>query len=234
MFEVRWPGGPAYGRASMESYGQFCAVARALEILGERWTLLVVRELLLGSTGFNEIRRGLPRIPTATLAKRLQTLIAAGVVEVDASRYVLTPAGRALRPVVADMATWALGPGHVPLEAGHLDAAALSWDIQRRIDHAAVPDRKITIALHFVDRAVGDSLYWLQLDRGRANLCATDTGDPVDVTLRAATADVVRWWLGERSWRHLLDQPDTEITGSRAVIRALPSWFRGYVLAAGA
>ncbi|MPY93978.1 MAG: transcriptional regulator [Acidimicrobiia bacterium] len=216
----------------MEGFGQFCPVSRALEVLGERWTLLVVRELLMGSTGFNEIRRGLPRIPTGTLAKRLQALTAAGVVEIDGGRYTLTPAGEALRPVVAALAAWALGPGHVPLEAGHLDAAALTWDLQRRIDHEAVPARKVTVELHFVDRAAGDRRYWLQLDRGRANLCSTDTGDPVDVTLRATTSDVVRWWLGECSWRELMTRPTTRIAGDRTLIRALPTWFLGYALAA--
>jgi DNA-binding HxlR family transcriptional regulator len=95
-------------------------VARALEVVGERWTLLIVRELLMGSSGFNEIRRGLPRIPPATLAKRLQTLTAAGVVEVDDGRYSLTAAGRALQPLVAALAASALGPGHLPpdLRAG--------------------------------------------------------------------------------------------------------------------
>jgi DNA-binding HxlR family transcriptional regulator len=215
----------------METFGQFCAVARSLEVVGERWTLLIVRELLMGSTGFNEIRRGLPRIPPGTLAKRLQTLVAAGVVELEDGRYALTTAGRALQPIIAALAGWALGPGHLPLAEGHLDTAALTWDLQRRIDHEALPARKVTIGLHFVDRAAGDRRYWLQLDRSRANLCTTDTGDPLDVMLQATTADVVRWWLGESSWRELLTRPETLVSGDRALVRALPTWFRGYALA---
>ena len=94
-----------------------------------------------------------------------------------------------------------------------------------------MPARKVTIELHFVDRAAGDRRYWLQLDRGRANLCATDSGDPVDVTLTATTVDVVRWWLGQSSWRELLTRPATVLSGDRALARAMPAWFQGYALA---
>ena len=89
----------------------------------------------------------------------------------------------------------------------------------------------MTVELHFVDRAAGDRRYWLQLDRGRANLCTTDTGDAVAITLEATTADVVRWWLGESSWRELVARPETVVTGDRALVRAMPTWFRGYALA---
>src|SRR5215469_6340721 len=91
----------------MAGYGQFCAMARALDVLGERWTLLIARELLLGASTFTGIRRGLPRIPPGTLASRLRRLSDAGIVQATAGGYQLTEAGAALAPVVCELARWA-------------------------------------------------------------------------------------------------------------------------------
>src|SRR4051794_9741267 len=112
----------------MTGYGQFCAVARALEVLGERWTLLIVRELMLGATTFTEIRRGLPRIPRATLAARLRSLRRAEILEDTAGDYRLTETGLALAPVVRELARWATTTEGAALTADDLDTAALTWD----------------------------------------------------------------------------------------------------------
>src|SRR5882757_10147145 len=121
---------PPIYHAEVNGYGQFCAVARALEVLDERWTLLVVRELMLGASSFTDIRRGLPRIPRATLSARLRTLRAAGVVDED---YRLTEAGVALAPVVRELARWAVITDSATLTEDDLDTAALTWDMQRRV-----------------------------------------------------------------------------------------------------
>src|SRR5215467_13949550 len=128
----------------MMGYGQFCAVARALDVLGERWALLVVRELLLGASTFTEIRRGLPRIPRATLSARLRALRAAGIVN---DHYRLTDAGVALAPVVRELARWAVATDSAALTEDDLDTAALTWDIQRRINVEALPEQTVVVAL---------------------------------------------------------------------------------------
>jgi DNA-binding HxlR family transcriptional regulator len=215
----------------MTGYGQFCAVARALEVLGERWTLLIVRELLMGSTGFNEIRRGLPRIPTATLASRLRTLQAAGIVTADGNRYALTPAGTDLLPVVTALAAWASEPGRTEMREDHLDTAALTWDIQRRIDRDAVPGNLTVIEFEFIDRSGGDRRYWLHVGQQRVDLCRTDTGDEVSVWMRGSVADITDWWIGRTSWRDLLDRPGVEVSGDPTLLRSMPTWFLGYALA---
>jgi len=221
---------PAYGEP-MTGYGQFCAVARALEVLGERWTLLIVRELLMGSTGFNEIRRGLPRIPTATLATRLRTLEGAGIITGGDDGYSLTAAGRDLFPVVASLAAWASQPGRAEIRDDHLDTAALTWDIQRRIDLEAIPARTVVIEFEFTDRPGGDRRYWLHVGRRRVDLCRTDTGDEVSVWMCGRVADITDWWIARKTWRELLDQPGVEISGDRDLIHAMPTWFLGYALA---
>ncbi|WP_225726143.1 MULTISPECIES: helix-turn-helix domain-containing protein [unclassified Nocardia] len=207
----------------MAGYGQFCAVARALDVLGERWTLLVVRELLLGASTFTEIRRALPRIPRATLSARLRTLRAAGIVD---DSYRLSDAGRALAPVVRELARWAMDTESAELTEDDLDTAALAWDIQRRIDVESLPEQTVVVALDFTDR---HEKYWLHLSRTGVNLCGQDTGAPVDIWLAAPIMAVTRWWLGEWSWAQLLRHPDVHVHGDLALQRRMHRWFTRYV-----
>ncbi|GAB3387084.1 winged helix-turn-helix transcriptional regulator [Amycolatopsis echigonensis] len=207
----------------MTGYGQFCAVARALDVLGERWALLIVRELLLGASTFTEIRRGLPRIPRATLSARLRALRAAGVVD---DSYGLTDAGVALAPVVRELARWAVATESAALTEDDLDTAALTWDIQRRINVEALPEQTVVVAIDFTDR---DEKYWLHLSRTGVNLCGQDTGAAVDIWLAAPAMAVTRWWLGERSWAELLRHPDVHIDGDLPLQRQMHRWFTRYV-----
>jgi DNA-binding HxlR family transcriptional regulator len=164
---------------AMTGYGQFCAVARALEVLGERWTLLIVRELMLGATTFTDVRRGLPRIPRATLAARLRGLERGGIVEVIPGRtYRLTEAGTALAPVMRELARWATVNDRAALSDDDLDTAALTWDIRRRINRTVLPARTVVVALDFTDRDPADRYFWLHLSRNAVNLCRDDTGAP--------------------------------------------------------
>jgi DNA-binding HxlR family transcriptional regulator len=124
------------------TYRQFCPVAKAMELLDERWTLLIVRELIIGSEHFNELRRGVPRMSPTLLSKRLHQLTIAGIVERQVEdndvRYVLTPAGHELRPVVEALAIWGTRwIGEIGDE--DLDPKLLMWDMHRNIDHAATP-----------------------------------------------------------------------------------------------
>src|SRR6266545_4627701 len=212
----------------MTGYGQFCAVARALEVLGERWALLIVRELLPGPASFTEIRRGLPRIPRATLATRLRGLGAAGSVEHGAQHYRLTETGAALAPVVRELARWATFTDGARLSADDLDTGALTWDMQRRVNIAALPERTVVLAIEFTDRPATDRYFWLHLSRTGVNLCREDTGAPVDLWLAAPTAETTRWWLGELSWNQFLRHPDVRLHGDRAMQRQLRHWFLRY------
>ncbi|MEV4456790.1 winged helix-turn-helix transcriptional regulator [Microbispora sp. NPDC049633] len=209
----------------MNGYGQFCAVARALELLGERWTLLIVRELLLGASSFTDIRRGLPRIPRATLAARLRALRAAGILD----DYRLTEAGAALAPVVRELARWAVATDSVALTEDDLDTAALTWDMRRRVNPAALPERTVVLAIEFTDRPPADRRYWLHLSRTSVDLCRQDIGAPVDVWLCAPTAAATRWWLGDLSWAQLLRQPGVRVDGDRTLQRQMHRWFDRYV-----
>ncbi|WP_186818864.1 winged helix-turn-helix transcriptional regulator [Nocardia ninae] len=209
----------------MGGYGQFCAVARALDVLGERWTLLIVRELLLGASSFGDLCRGLPRIPRATLSARLRVLRAAGVVD----GYRLTDVGAALAPVVRELARWAIATDSAALGEDDLDTAALTWDMRRRVDVAALPDRRVVLAIEFTDRPISDSRFWLHLSRTGVDLCRDDTGAPVDIWLTTPTRAATEWWLGNLSWQQLLRQPGVQVHGDHGLQRELPRWFTRYL-----
>ncbi|HJP77872.1 MAG TPA: hypothetical protein VJ914_26615 [Pseudonocardiaceae bacterium] len=153
----------------------------------------------------------------------MRTLRAAGIVD---DSYRLTEAGVALAPVVRELARWALATESAALTEDDLDTAALTWDIQRRINVGALPDRTVVVAIDFTDR---DEKYWLHLSRTGVNLCGQDTGAPVDIWLAAPTMAVTRWWLGERSWAQLLRQPGVHLHGELALQRQMHRWFAGYL-----
>ncbi|CAM4485999.1 helix-turn-helix domain-containing protein [Nocardia ninae] len=200
-------------------------MARALDVLGERWTLLIVRELLLGASSFGDLCRGLPRIPRATLSARLRVLRAAGVVD----GYRLTDVGAALAPVVRELARWAIATDSAALGEDDLDTAALTWDMRRRVDVAALPDRRVVLAIEFTDRPISDSRFWLHLSRTGVDLCRDDTGAPVDIWLTTPTRAATEWWLGNLSWQQLLRQPGVQVHGDHGLQRELPRWFTRYL-----
>jgi DNA-binding HxlR family transcriptional regulator len=174
------------------AYHQFCPVAKAMELLDERWTLLVVRELVTGSQHFNALRRGLPRMSPSLLSKRLQQLTRAGVVNrTDDGRYVLTAAGEELRPVVEALGGWGvrwIGE----LGDADLDPQLLLWDMHRNVDHAAVPPTQTVLRFHFPDAAPRARDWWLLIKPDDVDVCDDDPGQPVTVTITADLRTMVR------------------------------------------
>ncbi|MGB6454935.1 MAG: helix-turn-helix domain-containing protein [Streptosporangiaceae bacterium] len=210
------------------SYRQFCPVAKAMELLDERWTLLIVRELVTGSQRFNELRRGVPRMSPTLLSKRLSQLVRAGVVErQDDSgevRYVLTPAGRELRPVVEALGTWGIRwIGEIGDE--DLDPKLLLWDMHRNIDHDAVPAGRTVAQFTFPDAPASSRHWWLVITKSDADVCDTDPGFPVAVTVSASLRSMTKVWRGDLSWDDALGSGAVTILGPEKVRRALPRWF---------
>lgn len=212
----------------MNGYGQFCAVGRALDVVGERWTLLIVREMLSGPVRFGDIRRGIPRIPPATLSSRLRTLRTAGLVDASDRRYQLTDSGLSLAPIVRELARWAMTTESAALSDDDLDTAALTWDMQRRVDVDSLPEHTVVLAFEFTDRPPRDRYFWLHLSKTNVNLCREDTGAPVDLWLRAPTAEVTRWWLGDLTWSQVQQHPGVTVHGDRALQRQMQRWFLRY------
>ncbi|HVU61437.1 MAG TPA: helix-turn-helix domain-containing protein [Mycobacteriales bacterium] len=211
------------------SYGQFCPVAKAMELLGERWTLLVVRELLAGSERFNDLRRGVPRMSPSLLSSRLGQLTRAGIVErvEDAGtvRYALTPAGRELGPLVEAYGAWGIRwIGQIGDE--DLDPKLLLWDMHRNLNHDAVPRPRAVVQFRFVDVAVRSSQWWLVITPNGADVCDADPGYPVTVTVVAGLRELTRIWRGDLQWGAAIRSGAVELQGASQVRRALPGWFQ--------
>lgn len=219
----------------MKSYGQFCSFARALDLLGERWTLLVVRELLGGSTRFNNLRRGIPRISRTMLSARLRELLDAGVVTRhagdDGPAYELTEAGRELAGTVRELGTW--GQRWLPrtLPRQELDGDTLLWDVQRRIRKEELPTTPIVARIALSDVRGRDGVRFLLLRRGEASLCGENPGFPEELSIRAPLRTLTAWWRGDMS---LADArlAGMVVEGRREWVRAFPSWFERYLFAA--
>jgi DNA-binding HxlR family transcriptional regulator len=214
----------------MSGYGQFCAVARAHEALGGRWTLLVVRELMMGSRRFNDIRRGIPRISRTILSERLQELVQIGAAlrqdGVHGPEYELTEAGRELGPLVMALGQW--GQRWLPRHAAKedLDAGPLLLDMQRRVDFARLPKDPLVIRFE-IDRR---ERHFLLLKPGEASLCTENPGFPEALVVRGKLAALVAWWRGDVDF-FAAQRLGLALEGKRALIRAFPTWFQRYLLA---
>jgi DNA-binding HxlR family transcriptional regulator len=215
----------------MSTYGQFCAVARAHEALGGRWTLLVVRELLCGSRRFNDIRRGIPRISRTMLSERLQALAAAGAVTRSDGEhgpdYALTDAGQELATLIGALGTW--GQRWLPRQAGDedLEVEPLLVDMQRRVRLRALP-RNPTVVRFEIDGRRPPR--FMLLKPGEVSLCMQNPGFPEPLRVRSRLASLVAWWRGDVGFAEA-QRLGLAIDGPRALVRAFPTWFERYVFA---
>lgn len=209
-------------------YRQFCPVAKAMELLEGRWTLLIVRELVEGTTRFNDLRRGVPRLSPSLLSKRLSQLERAGVLERlvrdNEVHYVVTPAGKELRAVVEAMGQW--GTRWVgELGDEDLDPRLLLWDMHRRVDHAAVPEGRTVIRFAFTEPEIHERTWWLVLTPAEADVCDADPGFPPALSVHTSLRTMTAIWRGDRSWGEALASGALALEGPAPYRRALPSWF---------
>ena len=213
-------------------YGQFCPVAVACEIFAERWTPIILRELLAGAQHFNEIHRGMPQISRALLTRRLRELEDAGVVERKAlpggrtHRYGLTEAGREFAPTIEQLGAWGQR-WTVRVERRNLDPGFLMWNIRRRIACELLPPRRVVVSFEFSGvpaRHRACRVYWLLLERTQVDVCVTDPGFEVDLYVQADLAAMTRVWLGDVPFDSALRSNDVRLIGRRDLTKAFPSW----------
>ena len=213
----------------MRTYGQYCPVARATEIFADRWTPLIVREMLDGARHFNEIERGLPGISRALLAERLRRLVTAGVVERAtagsgrATEYSLTPAGQELKGVVDALgqwgARWAFGePG-----PDELDPVLLMWWMRRRVQPEHLPQRRVVLRFDLRGHRVGR--YWLVMAPAEVSVCLQDPGFEVDLLVSADIAACYRVLFRRQSLADALRSGLIALDGPAALVRAFPTWW---------
>ena len=214
---------------SNASYYQFCPVAMAAEVLCTRWTMVLVRELVAGSTRFNDIRRGVPRMSRSLLAQRLRELEAAGIVErrpvprSQAVDYLLTPAGKDLLPIVEAFGIW--GQKWVEAEPSleRLDVSLLMWDMRRNLDPTPLPPGRTVLNFRFPELSPGKRSWWLIVEaNGEVDLCLADPGFDVDLYVETDLRTMTAIWMGLSTVSEVSQR--LELTGPTAVAAAMQSW----------
>jgi DNA-binding HxlR family transcriptional regulator len=217
----------------VKGYGQFCPIAKAAEVIGDRWTPLVLRELMYGSERFNDIARGVPLMSRGLLAQRLRELEDAGVVRSTAKEnkrgraYTLTPGGDALRPLIEHMGVWAQRWSKGSVDPADLDDALLIWGTKRRLNHKAVPARRVVLRFDFTGLRRGRTAqrsWWLVLDRGEADVCQKDPGFEVDVTVSADLGAFTHVWLGYAPLQSALRAGTIRFSGPPELVGQVPNW----------
>lgn len=217
---------------SSRGYGQFCPVAMASEVVAQRWTPLILRELLAGATHFNELKRGLPLISRTTLAQRLRALESAGVVVAESAgtgrsgHYRLTPAGRQLQPVLEALGRWGQ-QWTARFEPHNLDPELLMWSVRRRLAHELLPAQRTLLRFEFrgvPTRYRRARVFWLFVQREAVDLCLKDPGHDVDLYIDADIETFARVWLGELRMQRALQDGGIRMSGPREMTAAFPRW----------
>ena len=213
----------------MGTYRQYCPIARASEILAERWNPLIVRNLMFGADTFSAIARGVPTMSRSMLLKRLDELERAGVIESCAKAegrgytYRLTEAGADLAGIIGGLATW--GERWLEVTTEHSDPGFALWAwCQVQMDRSVLPLGRVVVALIFPDQRPTNRRYWLLIDAGDAELCYSDPGGEPDLVVEASSPAFVDWHRGARSWRDTLRSGDIRLTGPAWLRRAFPTW----------
>ena len=213
----------------MKSYGQFCPVAKAMEVIGERWTMLIIRELIGGSLSFNNIRNGVPLMSPSLLSARLKMLERAGIIDRrktgDGILYSLTEAGRELKPIIMQMGMWGQRWARSDMSKGDLDPRILMWDIQRRIDTSLLPDKRVVLLFEFTNYTSKLRRWWLVIKDRTADICLKDPGYEVDLQLISDLRTMSQIWMGDLSLNKAKQQQQLKFTGNTALKRSISKWF---------
>lgn len=214
----------------MSKYGQYCPMAKALEILGDRWTLLIIRDMMTGTRHFNDLERGLPGISRALLASRLRLLQGAGVIEKRVTSsgrattdYQLTQAGLALFDVVNSLRLWGEAWAFGEPTPQDLDPSLLMWWMRSGVDVERLPERRVVARFDFHGAAAVS--FWLVLKREDVSLCLTDPGYEINVLVTADLATLFKVWRSRVRYEDALSAGSLRVEGIPSLVRAFPQWF---------
>jgi DNA-binding HxlR family transcriptional regulator len=221
---------PAIEVRAMEGYGQYCPLAKGAEVFAERWTPLILRELLRGSTTFNDLHRGVPRMSRSLLSSRLKKLEACGVIErhtgTGGIQYGLTRAGQELGPVVTELGTWAQRWFRTTFNAAELDVGVLMWDIRCTVDANALPSIRTIVQFIFTDLPANSRSWWLVNEGSEVDLCPVDPGDDAALQIRTTLRAMTRVWMGDLSVSVAQRSGSLTILGPPDLTRRMASWLR--------
>lgn len=214
----------------MSIYGQFCPMSKAVEILGERWTLLLIRELMLGSSRFNELQRGLAKMSPSLLTKRLKELEEAKLLtrkKIAGQRgyeYHLTKAGKELSPLLIEMTQWGLRWVNSNISQDELDIEFLMIEFQRHVNYKTAPQSQTTIKFHFNDTDKFSD-WWLIIGDKNTELCTDDTGHEPDLYLTSNARTMVDIWMQNISWQQAIKEKNLIVLGNPSLATQFHHWF---------
>ena len=217
-------------RYAQGSYGQFCPVAMAAEIFCSRWTALVLRELLCGTTRFNDLRRGVPLMSPSLLSKRLKELEQAGVIMTvpagppGAFEYRLTEAGEDLRPVVMSLGFWGQRWVESSLSLKNLDPSLLMWDMRRSLDPTPLPPKQCTIRFVYPELTPAKRSWWLVIAGGTIDLCQVDPGFEVDLYVQSSLRTMTAVWMGISTLKKEIEAGQMKLVGDDAIAQSMHRW----------
>jgi DNA-binding HxlR family transcriptional regulator len=214
------------------SYKQFCPVAMAAEVLCTRWTVVLLRELVAGSTRFNDLRRGVPRMSPALLSKRLKDLEEAGVVQRVAARndpgileYHLTSAGRELKTVIESIGAWGQHWVDAQLSLANLDPSLLMWDMRRNLDTTPLPSQRCVIHFVYADQPAARRRWWLVIEPDEeVDLCSVDPGFDVDLYVTVDLRTMTAVWMGLTTVRDSVAKGKMILTGDLHLAGQMQVW----------
>lgn len=214
------------------SYKQFCPVAMAAEVLCTRWTVVLLRELVAGSTRFNDLRRGVPRMSPALLSQRLKDLEAAGIVAREPSssepgvfEYRLTASGRELGPIVEAFGIWGQRRINADLSLQNLDVQLLMWDMRRNLNTTPMPRRRNVILFIYPELSAAQRSWWLIVEpKDDVDLCSVDPGFDVDLYVSVDLRTMTAIWMGLDTVHAAMGSGRMEVTGDRSIASAMQTW----------
>jgi DNA-binding HxlR family transcriptional regulator len=215
----------------MRNYGQYCPIARASAVLAERWTPIILRNLMNGCETFTDIADGAPGIPRSLLTARLRELERVGVVWTEAnpsgrgSLYHLTEAGLDLKELLSVLGTW--GERWLELAPDHVDPYVVLWAwCEWYLEHDRLPDHRVVVLFEFPDQPLSNRWFWVVFDGERSEVCRKDPGFEVDLEVKAESMALAEWHLGRVEWSDALRANRIRVVGSRPLGSMLPTWNR--------
>jgi DNA-binding HxlR family transcriptional regulator len=213
----------------MKGYGQFCPIAKASEVLGERWTTLIIRELAAGSESFNDLRKGVPLMSPSLLSKRLKSLEKCELVKRSQAgghvSYKLTKAGEELVPIVFQLGTWGHRWVRSDLAAHDLDPSLLIWDMHRSLNVDFFQGERTVIRIEFTDQAAKFRRWWLVIRDGDVDVCLKDPGFEVDLMLTTDLRTLTAVWMGDTTIMKAMRENKVQVDGSSHLRKNIAVWF---------
>lgn len=212
----------------MKGYGQFCPVAKGAEVFAERWTPLVIRELLNGSTHFNDLHRGVPLMSRTLLSTRLKQLEKIGVIRrkrgAQGPEYHLTAAGRDFAPMVRWLGEW--GQRWFPSKFGseELDVSLLMWDMHRSVKPDAFPPGRTSVEIEVSDQPEPKRRWWLVGDGAEVELCPANPGYDVNLFVMTDLKTLTQVWMGDLTVRSAIAEGKISLDGSRTLRLCFERW----------